>query len=395
MVYQERASQIIFMANLVEDTVRKSSEYWQENCTLKFGDMIVEHIETGHYASFIVRRFQIHNVSAPNNARIVTQYQFTDWPNHGIPDDPIPLLEFHRLVKSDSLEDDTNDRHSANGPVVIHCGTGVSRTAVYIAIDALLDQARAENCVNVFNFVNAMRKERVLMVRTLKQYQFIYDALFEALITNHNTIDIDLKANYRLLSNINPVTNKSYFREQFEILEAYVSALDPARCKDGRLEANTSKNRYPSIIPPDVYRPKLKNGLGSIVSHQAGITDYINAVYIDSFLMKDAFILTQTPLVNTIADFWQLIYEQNVTTVVMLDSSDLKEETCAQYWPTRMGMEKYGVFYIDMKETIEEKHVTIRIFYLTTDLKPNDPPRVVRQYQFEAWRMYGKVPWSR
>lgn len=71
--------------------------------------------------------------------------------------------------------------------------------------------------VNVYDYCKRMRESRINMVRTLAQYRFIYDVLYEGLLTNLHIIGENLKVNYRLLSNINPVTDKSYFREQFEV----------------------------------------------------------------------------------------------------------------------------------------------------------------------------------
>ena len=396
MAYQEKSTQIVFIARLIEDNVVKCEKYWIEDATVQFGDMIVRHESTEEYASFTVRVFEISKVTATKNARYITQYHFTDWPDHGVPEDSIPFLEFIALVRGESkLEQEVNKSSPGSFPIVVHCGTGVSRTAVFIAVDSLLDQARSENCVNVYKHVNAMRRQRIMMVRTLKQYEFIYDTLFEALITNHNIVGDDLKVNYRLLSNVNPVTEKSYFREQHEILEAYVSALDPKRCKDGHREENASKNRFASMVPPDAYRPRLKSAMGAASVKNIGIADYINGVYVDSYVLKNAFIITQTPLLNTVKDFWQLIYEQEVNTVVMLDSSDMKEDTCAAYWPSRKGEQQYGPYLVDLQATHEEKHATVRHLELRSELQPNAPPRVIRHFQFEAWRMYGKVPWSR
>jgi len=38
-------------------------------------------------------------------------------------------------------------------PLLVHCGTGVSRTGVFIAVDYSLKKAKKENCVNVYQFV--------------------------------------------------------------------------------------------------------------------------------------------------------------------------------------------------------------------------------------------------
>lgn len=62
-----------------------------------------------------------------------------------------------------------------------------------------------------------MRQCRPMMVRTLKQYMFIYDVLFEALLTHHAVVGEDINVNYRILNRVNPRTNHSYFHEQFKV----------------------------------------------------------------------------------------------------------------------------------------------------------------------------------
>lgn len=45
--------------------------------------------------------------------REVRQFQFTAWPDHGVPDHPTPLLMFMRRVKAANPPD--------AGPVICHC----------------------------------------------------------------------------------------------------------------------------------------------------------------------------------------------------------------------------------------------------------------------------------
>jgi len=44
---------------------------------------------------------------------VVHQFQFTAWPDHGVPDHPTPLLQFIRRVKALTPLNE--------GPVVVHC----------------------------------------------------------------------------------------------------------------------------------------------------------------------------------------------------------------------------------------------------------------------------------
>ena len=304
MIYTEEITHFLFIANLTEGGVMKSVPYWPETGSMVNQNICVRSVDVTSYANFVIREFDV--LLEGRDIRRCKQYHFTSWPEHGIPQDPIPFLDFRRKVNIDYLKD------AASAPLLVHCGTGVSRTAVYIAVDSLMEQARLEHAVNVFKFCRTMRNERVNMVRTVKQYIFIYNALFEGLITTYNIIKQDLKITYRQLSNKNPINDKQYFREQFEILEDYLPDLDPEKYSVALKASNASKNRFISVVPPDEHRVILSS-LGAVQRN-----DYINAVYIDSYMTPRAYILAQTPLNNTVADFWKMVYENKVNDVTSL-----------------------------------------------------------------------------
>lgn len=45
---------------------------------------------------------------------------------------------------------------------------------------------------------------------------------------------------------------------------------------------------------------------------------YINASFIEGYDNSESFIITQDPLDETIADFWRMISEQSINTIVMI-----------------------------------------------------------------------------
>lgn len=75
---------------------------------------------------------------------------------------------------------------------------------------------------------------------------------------------------------------------------------------------NKTKNRYANVLPYDDTRVKL-----SVITGIEG-SDYINASFIDGYMMRGTFVATQAPIPDTIPDFWRMIWEQESSTIVML-----------------------------------------------------------------------------
>ena len=103
--------------------------------------------------------------------REVKQFQFTAWPDHGVPEHSAPFLQFIRRIHQLNSPD--------SGPVVTHCSAGVGRTGAFIVIDSMLERMKHEKTVDVYGHVTCLRAQRNYMVQTEDQYIFIHDALLE------------------------------------------------------------------------------------------------------------------------------------------------------------------------------------------------------------------------
>ncbi|CDW53592.1 Y phosphatase domain containing protein [Trichuris trichiura] len=122
--------------------------------------------------------------------------------------------------------------------------------------------------------------------------------------------------------------------------------LSTAKAADGEgttcaFYKNPSLNRYTNIQLYDCTRVVLKDGLG---------TDYIHASYVDGYKQKSAYILTQGPTKNTIADLWRMVWQEKVVNIVMLTGFFEKHKSkCAMYFPTtnRKNM-NLGAFFISL-----------------------------------------------
>ena len=59
-----------------------------------------------------------------------------------------------------------------------------------------------------------------------------------------------------------------------------------------------------------------------------------------------SYIVTQGPLAQTVADFWQMIWEQGCVVIVMLSRlQDNGYQLCHRYWPEE-GSEQYHIFEV-------------------------------------------------
>ena len=76
--------------------------------------------------------------------------------------------------------------------------------------------------------------------------------------------------------------------------------------------SNQCKNRNFDFLPLDATRVSLVPRANSEGS------DYINATWLPGFWQLNEFIMTQHPLPQTVSDFWRMVWEHNVRTVVVM-----------------------------------------------------------------------------
>ena len=319
LIYQRSIKTVVMITNIVEDEIVKCTQYWPDEAKASYGIFLLELTDIVEYADYTVRTISVQ-VMGEEKYKIVKLFEFTSWPDHGVPDDPIPFLEMRYKIRQYHFDDP--------GPILVHCGTGVARTGVFIAVDSLIDQYAEEGQIMTFDFIRRIRKDRPFMVRTLKQYVFIYETVFEEFHAGDTLVDFDLKDRYHNWMRKNPRTEHTYLRDQYQSLEKFTRGPRRDECKTGLLEVNLRKNRYIDVIPAEKYRPILHSFGGE------NATDYINALYVDGHCKKNQFIVTQTPLASTILDFWKLVYDEDVRTIVMVENFQSSEETCAEYWPS-------------------------------------------------------------
>eukprot|EP00795_Rhopilema_esculentum_P014802 gene14802-5907_t len=171
--------------------------------------------------------------------------------------------------------------------------------------------------------------------------------------------------------------NEDKLSQEWEALCNYKA--DQEETTAGKDSKNTGKNRYSNVLPYDHTRVKLRET--SNVFH----SDYINANFItDTDPRNPSYIATQGPLDNTVADFWQMIWEQGVVVIVNLTRlSDMGLPQCHRYWPEE-GSEVYNIYQVHLiSEHIWCDDYIVRSFYLKHLV--TQETRTITQFHFLTW----------
>lgn len=183
--------------------------------------------------------------------RLVYQFHFTDWPDHGVPYYIMPVLTF--------IKKSSRSNPEFGGPIVVHCSAGVGRTGTYIVIDAMMKQILHKSTINIHTFLKHIRHQRNYLVQTEEQFIFIYDVLLESIKSGETELnEHNFKSFINNLSRIliNDENNSlKLIDRQFELITEF-------KPKDyhvsfANMPFNMSKNRNQRIIPGKKFSNKI------------------------------------------------------------------------------------------------------------------------------------------
>ncbi|XP_059827864.1 receptor-type tyrosine-protein phosphatase N2 isoform X2 [Hypanus sabinus] len=190
--------------------------------------------------------------------------------------------------------------------------------------------------------------------------------------------NMDISTGHMILSYMEDhLRNKNRLVKEWEALSAYQA--EPNNSSIADREENEKKNRTQLVVPYDHSRITLKAEL----SHSN--SDYINASPImDHDPRNPAYIAAQGPLPATVADFWQMVWENGCVVIVMLTPlTENGVKQCHHYWPDE-GSNLYHIYEVNLvSEHIWCEDFLVRSFYLK-NLQTNET-RTVTQFHFLSW----------
>nr|XP_022899687.1 uncharacterized protein LOC111413081 [Onthophagus taurus] len=159
-----------------------------------------------------------------------------------------------------------------------------------------------------------------------------------------------------------------------------IDNLKPLEHTIGCMKEHIHKNRYKNIIAYDSTRVVLDS------TYQNVHDSYINANYITGYRGKPLYIATQGPMATTVHDFWRMIWQENVSCVVML-TKVLEDDKikCHKYWPDDDKTFDCCAFKITCTNSnLIQEDLTIRHLKVTF----SNEERILTQIHYEGWLDY-------
>eukprot|EP00079_Xenopus_tropicalis_P035689 XP_017949460.1 PREDICTED: tyrosine-protein phosphatase non-receptor type 14 [Xenopus tropicalis] len=175
----EQGVNVIAMVNADEEEGRaKSHRYWPKLGTKhnsetygKFKVTTNFRTDSGCYATTGLKVKHL----LTGQERTVWHLQFTDWPDHGCPDEMQGFLSYLEEIRS--VRRHANPSSLCNPPVVVHCSAGVGRTGVVVLTELMIRCLENNENIEIPAMLRHLREQRMFMIQTIAQYTFVYQVL--------------------------------------------------------------------------------------------------------------------------------------------------------------------------------------------------------------------------
>ncbi|XP_019857512.1 PREDICTED: receptor-type tyrosine-protein phosphatase epsilon-like [Amphimedon queenslandica] len=355
LIWQEDICCILMMLSITSDGgIVRCQQYWPDAIGVAafYGPfkIIVEGINDNKVSEErIIKLSMTSSSSSDNSHKTIHHYLFKCWPDHGVPATPTSTHSFYEQIKM---------WLDLPPPVLIHCSGGIGVTGMLISIMIGIEQGLSTGGVDVMAIVNKMRSQRMNMIQTEEQYQFVHYVLLEAFYTigKESITPSNLQLIVKRLGKHDEILNMNRY-------EAHYKALQVLTVKPNSVLRNFGLSNLPLVrsdlyLPPDEYRVVLNKKT----------EDFIHASYINGYQEARSFIVAESPTKLTAANFWSMIVKNKCSVIVMLcDIVEMEVDTCYQYWPATYDSERHFDFY-----RIKHHEMNIDNYYTQTILRVLD-----------------------
>uniref|UniRef100_A0A8C9MUY5 protein-tyrosine-phosphatase n=1 Tax=Serinus canaria TaxID=9135 RepID=A0A8C9MUY5_SERCA len=325
LVWEQNVCNIIMLTVCMENGRVLCDHYWpSESAPVSYGQVRVHLLMQSSSEEWTVREFKLWHEGL-GAERFVSHLHYTAWPDHGIPESTTSIMAFRELVQEHIQS--TKDA----GPTLVHCSAGVGRTGTFIALDRLLQQMRQEKVVDIFGVVYSLRMNRYLMIQTLSQYIFLHSCILDKILEEplldlsgtQRSCPIPLKSFAQHCAQKAAKSHMGFLREYEALLEVVKEEASSASPSSGSQQARPSS----SILPYDRSRVKFS------LLEQGPLSGLLQVWRVPGCSSSRDYLAVHGPDKLTMEDFWTLVWEQDIHTILTLlpwQKGEVAGEVC---WP--------------------------------------------------------------
>lgn len=186
MIWEQKTKVIVMTTREFEKNTIKATCYWPKFGAIIYGGFIIALSDSKEIIlnQLTKRVFKVQLIGS-DEIREVTQFQYTAWPDMGIPSSTTSFIRLNDEIDLISSSEDVSQP-----PIVVHCSAGIGRTGVLVAfrvmrnllrkmLNAQLLTSSDTSCFDLKAITLKMRKQRMEMIQTLEQFKFCYLALLK------------------------------------------------------------------------------------------------------------------------------------------------------------------------------------------------------------------------
>uniref|UniRef100_A0A1B0A9V6 Tyrosine-protein phosphatase non-receptor type 9 n=1 Tax=Glossina pallidipes TaxID=7398 RepID=A0A1B0A9V6_GLOPL len=198
MIWEQHCLVIVMTTRVMERGRVKCGQYWEpsENSSLEFGNFLVRTVSIETNEDYTVASLELRNTKT-DEVRNVSHWQFTSWPDYGVPSSAMAMINFLQKVREKQTQmvqalGDTWAGHPRGPPIVVHCSAGIGRTGTFITLDICISRLEDVGTADIRGTVEKIRSQRAYSIQMPDQYVFCHLALIEYAVSRGMIASVDL-----------------------------------------------------------------------------------------------------------------------------------------------------------------------------------------------------------
>ncbi|XP_060525616.1 tyrosine-protein phosphatase non-receptor type 9-like [Cylas formicarius] len=198
MIWEQHTLVIVMTTRVMERGRPKCHQYWEteEGAEASYGYFAVKTVTVETDPNYTVTTIQLTNKKT-EEVREVSHWQFTSWPDYGVPSSAKAMLEFLDRVrrKQASMVNALEDMwagHPRGPPIVVHCSAGIGRTGTFCTLDICISRLEDLGTADIRGTVERIRSQRAYSIQMPDQYIFCHLALIEYALMRGHLQSVDL-----------------------------------------------------------------------------------------------------------------------------------------------------------------------------------------------------------